>query len=162
MAPTSHGEIVGKFVAAHDRQIGQENLISQICETWDIESHLASGVGNYVKVVVTPLHAGFIRSTRAELVEPGTLERVVIGMDRTSSRKARQGLHIGILFEVMHIAVAEEKLVLIAELVIEAAGSLVLARGERKKSAVSFKLDFRPLRSPIQRSRPVFPPLQLC
>src|SRR5258705_7975667 len=42
--------------------------------------------------------------------------------------------------EVMHIAGAEENLVLIAELVIEAAGCLVLARGERKHSAVSFKL----------------------
>ncbi len=40
----------------------------------------------------------------------------------------------------MHIAVAEENQVLIAELVIEAAGRLVFARVERKHSAASFKL----------------------
>jgi len=32
MAPASHGEIVGKFVAPHDRQIGEENLSPQFAK----------------------------------------------------------------------------------------------------------------------------------
>src|SRR5260370_17999664 len=140
MVATDHGEVVGKFVAAQDRNAGYEDLISQICKTRDIKSCLPEHVGNHIKAVVIPLHAGFVRGVRAELVKPGAQERVVIGMNRASSRKARQRLQIGILLQVVGIAVPDKNLVSVAELVIEAAGCLVFARIEGKQSTVTFEL----------------------
>jgi hypothetical protein len=111
VVPTSHGQVVGKFVAARDRQAGQKDLSSEIREARDIESYLPGLIRNHVKVVVTPLRAGFVRGVRAEEVEPGTLDRAVICVDRTAPRQARQRLHIGIILQVVCIAVTDINLV---------------------------------------------------
>jgi len=59
-------EIVGKFVAPHDRQLGGKSESPDL-RNLDIEPP-DRGCWNHVKVVVAPLHAGFIRGARAELV----------------------------------------------------------------------------------------------
>src|SRR5258708_31245540 len=105
-----------------------------------MQSYLAEHIRNHVKAVIIPLRADFVQGVRTELVKPGTVERVVILVDGTAPRKASQRLQVWILLQVVRIAVAEKNLVPVAELVIEAAGCLILARIEGKESAVPFKL----------------------
>ncbi len=106
--------------------LGRKNIGPQIVnETGDLQSHFAGLVGNHVKAVVIPLHAGFVRYGRSELVIPGALEGVVIGMNRTARRKGGQRLHVGRLLQVMSISVGDRKLIGIVEVVIQAAGRQV-------------------------------------
>src|SRR5262249_53129555 len=90
VAPTSHGQIVGSFVAAPDRKVREKDLIPQIRKPRDVESGLPEHIGNYVKAVVIKLRTGFVYSVRAEESQPGALNRVVIGANGTAPRKARQ------------------------------------------------------------------------
>src|SRR5262249_13532114 len=106
----------------------------------DVESGLPEHIGNYVKVVVVPLHTGFVRSVRAEEAQPGALDRAVIGANGTAPRKARQRLDVWVLFQVMHVAVAQINLVLLTNVVIEAARRLVWAQIEGEQPAVLFEL----------------------
>src|SRR5260370_14735073 len=137
MVATDHGEVVGKFGTAQDRKAGYEDLVSQICKARDIQSYLAEHIRNHVKAVIIPLRAGFVQGVRTELVKPGTLERVVILVDGTAPRKASQRLQVWILLQVVRIAVAENSLLPVAELVIEAAGPLTLAHPVAREPAVS-------------------------
>src|SRR5260370_33337619 len=118
-------------------------MISQRSEARDIESHLSRHIRDNIKVVVAPLHSGFIGRGGAEQVEPGALERAVICADRTAPSKARQRLHIRTFLQLVNIAVAEKNLVLVAESVIKAAGRLEFPRVEPKYSAVGFNVEHK-------------------
>src|SRR5262249_52277059 len=120
MAATDHREVVGDLSAARDGQVGQEDLRAQIRKPRDVQSNLPGRVGDHVKIVVTPLRAGFVLSRRAELVIPGSLNRMVIVVDGTAPREARQGLHIGILFAVAPVSVPDGDVVGLVEMVVKA------------------------------------------
>ena len=79
------GEIICELVSAKDREVGKENVGSEIVnETRDLKSHLSWFIGDHVKAVVIPLHASFILRGWGKLVIPGGLHIAVIGVRRTA------------------------------------------------------------------------------
>src|ERR1700730_5643416 len=88
-------EIVRNVGAAHDCQAGYENLVSKISESWNVETHRPQLVRKHIEVRVAVLRAQLVLGEGAENVEPGTLDRMRVRMNRASSGKARQRLHIG-------------------------------------------------------------------
>ena len=68
------------------------------------------------------------------------LHGVVISMNGTPARKARQGLDVGRLLQVVCIAIAEGEVVFIAEMMIQVDGSLIAMGVEGELAAIVFKL----------------------
>src|SRR5271157_3165805 len=67
---------------------------------------------------------------------------MIISLYRAASRVASQGLHVGRLFQVMPVVVAQEDLVVLADAVVEASRCQVLPRVKWKHSAVILKLAY--------------------
>src|SRR5450432_1215339 len=65
-----HAEVISKFIATHDGQAGNEDLITQVRCSRNVQANLAGSIGEHVKVIIVILDAGFVQSLAAELVEP--------------------------------------------------------------------------------------------
>ena len=97
-------------------------------------------VGDDVEIVVIPLQARFILQIRIEDVEPSGLQRVVKRVDGAAVGKAGKRGYVGAFFAIVAITVAKVGLVIVAELVVETAGSQIFSRAIRKKTAVVFEI----------------------
>ena len=140
VAAANHGETVRDRGPAHDGQTGNEDLCSQAGTSWNIEADFCRNVRNYVKSGVVELRLQCILGGLAEHVKPSRPQRVVIGMDGTAAREAGQRLHIGRLLQIVRVVVAQEKLIFIIQMVIQAEGGLITVRVERKYASIVFEL----------------------
>src|SRR5579863_3706309 len=137
----NHGEIVRELVAAQNADVGYENARSQVVDkTGNLESDLSRLIRNHVKAVIIPLHAGLVLRGRTELAEPGGLQGIVIGVDRTSRRKSRQRLHVWRLLQIVSIPVGYGEFIVRIEAVIQASRRQVFPRVVGKDSSLGLKL----------------------
>ena len=58
----NQAHVVGKLIAPHDGEAGQEDLRSQVAKPRNIQTRLARRIGYHIKVGVIPLDARFIQS----------------------------------------------------------------------------------------------------
>src|SRR4029077_4214510 len=115
---TDKGEAVRNFRAAHDRQTGNEDLCPQAGVPGDVQSNLAGYVRDDVESGVVELHLQGILHGLAKEVIPSPLDRVVVGMNRAAAREPSKGVHVRRFLAVVRIVVAEEKLVLVVEMMV--------------------------------------------
>ncbi len=79
-----------------------------------------------MEVVIVKLQAEFVLRRGAELMVKSGQDVVVVSFDRAACRKAREGLHIGILLVIVSVSVGQVNLVRITETMIEPPGPQVL------------------------------------
>ena len=90
----------------------QEDVASQVIyEAGYLQTHLSRLIGKHIEAVVIILQPQFILIPRTEGVEPGALKGIVILVDRTACRKARQRLHVGVFLKIVSVPIAQKKLV---------------------------------------------------
>ena len=73
-------------------------------------------------------------------MKPGALQSTVPLQQRSTSGESDEGLHIRIRFFQVRKIVAKESLIVIAEVVIQACGSLMLSYGKGEQTTIFFKL----------------------
>ena len=140
MTSTNESQIVGEFIPAGGGVAGQEDAATKESKTLDIQSWPSQIVGIHVELIPIPLHAGFVGGSRAELMEPRSLERAVPIEHRGSTGKTDQSLDIRIGFFKMSKGIAQKTLISFIEAMVEPGGCFVFSRRERKKSSIVFKL----------------------
>src|ERR1700739_3078785 len=98
------GEIVGEFVTPQYRKVGQEDVRSNIVDkTGDLQSHLCRHVGENVEAIVVPLYPGLVLRVRTDLAVPGSLQIIVVAVDRTSRRKSSQRIYVRRFLQIVPV-----------------------------------------------------------
>ena len=109
--------------------------MSLVEETKLLPEHIRIDIENRAAV----LGSEFVRSARAELMEPAARKRRVLPKDLAPAREPCQGLDVRILFAVLREIEAGEKLVTLARVHVKTTRELVLSRPIREDAAVVLK-----------------------